>query len=475
MSEQSPLPLEVWNELPEEARALIGNMQQQISQLQAQLAQLQAQLNQNSTNTHKPPSSDPPTVKRPPSTKTQGSRRRGAQPNHPGHQRPLLPPEDVDFTVDLRPSQCPCGGSLLGTDPEPQRHQVTDIPPVKPVVTEYRLHCLTCPRCAQHTRATLPDDVPSGAFGPRLQATLSFLSGGCRLSKRLVQAVASDVLGVDISLGTICELEQQTSEALAQVVQELREYVQTQPVANADETGWREDKSRAWMWVVVTVLATVFWIARSRGAKVARAMLGENYAGVLVSDRWSAYSRFEDRQFCWAHLRRDLQGLVDRGEQAGKEVAKGLLEWSNQAFGLWQRVRDGTLSREELKQQMVVIQAGFEAGLEAGRVCGCARTEALSKNLLEKKEWLWRYVEKEGVEPTNNAAEQALRHVVLWRKSSYGTDSEAGSRFVERILSVRATCRQQGKNLLEYLTACCQAHIADRPAPSLLPSSTPTL
>jgi transposase len=472
MSELPALPPDVLDGLPPEVCAYIRALQTLIGQLQQRIAHLEEQLNQNSTNSSRPPSSDGPAVKRSPPQPPSG-RRRGGQSGHALQQRPLLPP---DHTYTLKPSTCRrCGKPLTGDDPQPLRHQVLDLPPIRPVVTEYQLHRLPCCGCGTSTCAALPRGVPTHQAGPRLQATVSVLTGQYRLSKRQAETLCEDLFDVPLSAGAVCDLEQQTAAALEPVVEPLQDHVRTQPI-NMDETSWREQRQRAWLWVAVTASVTVFHIARHRSGAVVRRLLGPGFHWVLTSDRFSAYNwlALRQRQLCWAHLQRDFQAMVDRGGEA-EEVGNALLCFAEDVFTWWYRVRDGTpqrMSRATFQQYIRELRPHFRAALERGARCGCAKTAGTCGEILKVETALWTFVRKEGIEPTNNAAERALRPAVLWRKSSYGTDSAAGSRFVERMLSVVATCRQQGRNTLDYLTACCQAALDRVPPPSLLPQAS---
>ncbi len=229
---------------------------------------------------------------------------------------------------------------------------------------------------------------------------------------------------------------------------------------------------RAWLSVDVAGLSTVFEVARSRGGAVARGLVEAAAGQVITTDRFSGYNwlPLRQRQLCWAHLRRDFQAMIDRGGR-GRVTGERLLCCAEDLFHRWQRVRDGTLRRSTFRQYLGVVRAMTCDELEAGRVCGCAKAAATCAELLKVEAALWTFARVEGVEPTNNAAERALRHAVQWRRASYGTDSEAGGRFVGNILSVVATCRQQGRNVLEFLTACCQATLHGSAAPSLLPAA----
>jgi transposase len=357
---------------------------------------------------------------------------------------------------------------MAGDDPEPLRHQVAEVPPVRPVVDEYRLHRLTCPRCRTTTRAKLPPGVPAGAFGPRLRAILSALAGAYRLGKRPIRQLASDLLGLSISAGMICRLERRAAAELEAPVEELRRHVRAAASAHIDETSWWQGRDKMWLWTAATKSATVFTIARSRGADVARGMLGNDRRKVVISDRFKSYNWINRRQYCWAHVDRDLQAMVDRGGEAA-EVGRRLLGHSERLFAWWHRVRDGTMARATLRCYVAFMRFPFRSDLRRGLACGCARTAGTCRELLAGESHLWTFVRVEGIEPTNNHAERALRHGVIYRKLSGGTESETGSRFVERMLSVVATCRQQGVNVLDYLARCYRAQLDGRPVPSLLP------
>jgi transposase len=469
MAATPPIPGPLWDRIPPDVQAALAAA---FDRLERRITELEQRLGRNSTNSSRPPSSDSPSVKRRPPRAPSG-KRRGGQPGHRAHFRPLVPPERVDRITEVRPAHCRrCGHGLSGADPAPRRHQVAELPPVRPTVREYRLHRLTCPRCGQATRAARPPGVPAGAFGPRLRAVLGLLAGGYRLSKRSVQQAAFDLFGLSISTGMIARSERQGAEELEGPVEELRAHVRRASWAHIDETSWRQGGGKAWLWVAVTRMATVFTIAPTRGAEVARGLLGTAPEKVAVCDRFRSYRWVRRRQLCWAHLRREFQAMIDRGG-APAGVGERLLECSDRLFHNWHRVRDGTMSRPCFARWADLLRWQFLLGLERGAACGCGKTAATCRELLDDEAHLWTFVRVAGVEPTNNAAERALRPAVLYRKTSGGTDSEAGSRFVERVLSVVATCRQRGLNALEYLSRCYQAHAEAAPLPSLLAEPAP--
>jgi transposase len=466
MTDQPPLSQDIWDTLSPDAQAAVTAL---VQSFERRIGELEERLGKNSTNSSKPPSSDPPSVKRRPPAPASG-RKRGGQPGHRHHSRALVPPERVRQVIDCKPPACRCcGHDLHGDDPEPLRHQVAEVPPIEPTVDEYRLHRLVCPDCGTSTCGTLPPGAPTGAFGPRLRAILSVLAGAYRLGKRPIRQLAADLLGLSISLGMIARLERQAAAELEAPVEELRRYVRDADSAHIDETSWKQGRDKAWLWVAVTRLVTVFAIATSRGAEVAKDLLGTDRRKVVVSDRFKSYTWIKRRQFCWAHLNRDFQAMVDRGGQSA-EVGQRLLAHSERVFDWWHRVRDGTMARATLQSHVAMLRFSFRDDLRLGEACPCAKTAGTCRELLAGETHLWTFVRVEGIEPTNNDAERALRHGVIYRKTSGGTDSESGSRFVERMLTVVATCRQQGINVLDYLTGCYQAQLDGQPSPSLLPA-----
>jgi len=314
--------------------------------------------------------------------------------------------------------------------------------------------------------------VSERAFGPRLQALVAVLSGAYRLSKRNIQQLLSDCFGVEMALGSISALESATREALQEPVAEAHRFVHQQTVAHVDETGWREANQRAWLWTAVTHTVTVFLIRLSRGSQVAKELVGEAFTGILVSDRWSGYRwvPLKHRQLCWSHLIRDFCQMAEAGGSAGA-IGETLGMCARQLFYWWHRVRDGTLQRSSFCVYVVQLRLEVRALLREGALCEDAKSAALCRSLLQHEPALWTFVYREGVEPTNNASERALRPVVLWRKSSFGTQSRVGSDFVERMLTVVATLRQQQRNILDYMTTTCEAALHHQPACSLLPVS----
>lgn len=448
----------------------IAELERLVAQLIAENRELRARLDMNSSNSSKPPSSDGPGVSRGEKPKT--GRSRGGQPGHKGNKRSLLPPDKVNKFVDSRPSNCGrCDRPLEGDDPYPRRRQIIELPPVAPQVTEIRYHALCCPDCGVVTRAPEPPGLPRGAFGPRLLSIVTLLTGKFGVSKRGAREFLSDVLGVDLAVGSISKAEAIVSESIAPAVEEARAYVRTQHSANLDETGWREAAQRAWLWIATTALVAVFTISRSRGSQVAKELVGEDFEGIVSSDRWSAYTwlPLEQRQICWAHLKRDFKALSEF-DGPGASIGAALLTETERMFEWWARVRDGTLRRDEFQRRMRAVKREVGDLLVEGEVCPDGKVAGICHKILSVEPALWTFVDVEGIEPTNNLAERDLRRAVLWRKSCFGTDSETGSRYAERILTITKTLRKQNRHVLEFLTQSVEASIRGAPGPSLLPS-----
>lgn len=441
--------------------------------LKTRVSELEERLDQNSRNTSKPPSSDPPTLA-PPPPKTGSGKKPGGQPGHKGHQRELVPEADVDEIIPVKPAQCrDCGAVLRGEDPAPRRHQVAEIPRIKPRITEYQLHALCCGRCNAVTTAGLPPGVATGAFGPRVVATVSLLTSFYKLGRRSAAEAMLDLFGLRMSLGSVPACERIASAVLAEPVTEAQAYVKEQGVKQADETSWYEGAARktVWLWVAFTQQVTVFLIRASRGTDVAKDLLGEAL-GVLVTDRWCAYTWWplRWRQLCWAHIKRHFQAFVEAGGQAGR-IGQALLAEEKLLFEWWHRVRDGTLARSTFRVYTVALRRRVMVLLRRGSVCGHGKTEATCRELLKLEPAMWTFVRLAGVSPTNNASERAIRRGVIWRKLCFGTHSEAGSRFAERMLTVTATLRQQGRGVVDYVTSSIEASLRGEQARSLLPGT----
>jgi transposase len=460
---------EEWQQTPPLVQAWIGEVWAENQQLRETVEQLQEIVNRNSQNSSQPPSQDRPDQK--PAKEPSGPlRKRGGQPGHPGHYRTLM--DEVDEVVVYKPISCTgCGALLLGEDPAPYRHQVTELPIVKPKVTEYQVHRLDCPCYGQSNRGELPPEIAASCFGPNVISLAGFVMGRFRLSKRQVTDLLVECFAIPMAASTVVNQQQVISEALAASVAELEPVVKNGPVCNMDETGWRQGGAsrRSWLWTVVTAQVTLFRIAPSRSGQIARELLGEHYEGVVGTDRCSAYTWLKHRQYCWSHLRRDFQKILERSDDS-YPIGWYLKLQADYLLMKWARVRDGTLDYFEFLVEFPAIQYQIRHWLTMGLTASSARTAATCRLLLAAAADLWRFISVPGLEPTNNSAERALRHSVIWRRSSHGTQSDHGSRFVERILTVVETCRQQHRPVFAFLREALIAYRTGQPAPSLLPT-----
>jgi transposase len=448
-------------------------LQRRVAELEAQLRDLQARLGQNASNSSLPPSANPPAAPKP-VVKQPTGRPPGGQLGHPPTPRLRLPPERVHEVIHHRPATCRCCQARLATepgphDPAPTWHQVAELPPLAARITEHQGHTRTCEYCGTQTHAAIPLAVRAYTQGPRLAAVMAYLSGARHDSKRGVAEVVATVFGVPVALGTVSAVEREVSAALAAAHAEAVAAVRQAPVKNVDETGWKQAGRLCWLWTAVTHGVVAFTIHARRGAAGLAALLGDTLRGIIISDRWSAYRRLDvyRRQVCWAHLMRDFQALVDRGGP-GAGIGHQLLCFGDDLFHYWHRVRDGTLKRSSLRTVVARQRKWLRDLLRGGAAGGCAKTAAVCANLLAVEPALWTFVRVAGVEPTNNAAERALRPAVLWRRRSFGCHSEEGCRFVERMLTTVQTLRLQEREILDYIAEAITAHRQGLAAPKLL-------
>jgi transposase len=457
-----PITPEQLAALPPEVRAviqaIIDHYERRIGELSAEIGRLK----KTPRNSSAPPSSEHPHAK-PPAAKPKSQRPRGGQPGHEKHERALIPAEQCQQVVPVKPPRCRrCGRKLCGHDPAPLRHQVWDVPPIEPHVSEYQLHRLPCP-CGATTCAALPPGVPRGQAGPRLIALVALLMGCFRQSKRRVALFLEQVLHQPCSPGWVVKLQNQATAALRPAYEELAAQLPEQERLGIDETPTKQGPDKAWLWTAVATTFTVFTLRTTRAATVLGDLLGSSYDGVVNCDRAKMYYSLPRLQWCWAHLKRDFQALIDSGDGRKKRLGQDLMRPTRKLFRLWARYRDGTLTRVGFQRLMKPIRQEIDALLLRGAFGGIGMAEELSNH----RDWLWTFVDVAGVEPTNNASERALRHAVIWRKLSFGTQSEQGSRFVETLLTIVETCRQQSRNVFAFVATAVEAHFTHHTAPSL--------
>jgi len=460
----------------------ISDAGKQILEAEKQISDLERQLAlrlQNSTTSSKPPSSDGLAgVPRERGRRKKSQRKAGGQPGHRGAHRPLAPAERVDEIRPVLPPQCrQCGHALpqrlevAETDGSLRRHQVTELPPIRARIIEYQCHSVVCPECGESTRAAIPEEAV-GQFGPQLTALIAYLTVVCRMPRRVVEAVLKQALGIDISLGSTQKCWEEASQAVAPACQELEQRLKEEPVLNADETGWRTNGSKRFLWAFVAARYIVYTVAATRGSQVLIGMLGAVFEGILCSDRFSAYLKYQQgrAQFCWAHLKRNLLGVMELTKNSEVErFCRDALAEHAKLFRLWHKFREGRIDRGQLVVRSIPIQKRLFALGERNLESSHREVRNLAAALFDHIQRLFAFVDYEGVEPTNNSAERALRTGVQWRKTSFGNRSANGELATARLLTVAETCDLQKLNILAYLSAAISCHrLRQRPA-SLLP------
>ena len=441
-----------------------------IAELEAENAELRRRLEQNSRNSSKPPSSDMGKPKRKPPVDPSG-RKPGGQPGHEGKARELVPVEQVEEVVDRDPENCAiCGTPLLEAPRmDAMIRQVIETPEFKAFVKHYQLWRKRCPKCGGFTRGQMPPGSPKGAFGPRIQARVALLSGRYRLTRREVRAITKDLFNIEISLGSVQASCEGTSQAIAPAFEDLHAQIKTAPVVHADETGFgRCGEHKMWLWVGAAEDLEVFRLLPGRSGTQLKDLLGEAFSGKLHHDRWRPYEQLEKaiHQICWSHLRRDFQDMLETLGETGVQGAMLKLA-SDVAFHHWHSFESGLIDRPELIRKMKPIREEIELRLtrirDGSAKAFTKKARGTAGDMLRLSYAMWAYVDHEGLTPTNNEAERAIRKAVLWRKGSFGANSEAGCRFVERMLTLTGTARRRGLNVLEWLTKAIQAELRGEP------------
>lgn len=449
----------------------IGRLLEQVAALTQKVAELTERLGRNSRNSHLPPSSDPPgTAGQGRGQRPKSGRSRGGQRGHRGSRRELVAADKVDDIVDLYPAECEnCWAALPEQpEPDPKRSQWIEVPPLRPYIKETRCHEVTCPHCRHKTRAAAAEDeIPTSPFGPRLMSIVALLTGVYHVSRRNAAKLLSDLVGVPISLGAVSAVEARVSDAVVPAVAEAWQRVEGAPIKHTDGTSWLKAGTVLALWTIASTAATVFKIV-ANGSRATLAPLYGALRGILVSDRATALSfwAMERRQICWSHLLRKYVSFSERAGPAG-EIGRQLLDYTGLLFDYWHDYKAAKLDRATFLAWMAPVRVQLESVLERGVASGIDRLAGSCANILEHRAALWTFADVDGVEPTNNHAERELRAFVLWRRRSFGTQSERGNRFAERLMTVAHTARKQRKDVLAFLTACCQAQLDETRPPSL--------
>ncbi len=447
-----------------------------LMELDDEVLRLQEKLTTIERDSHtssKPPSTDGPKAAPPSASLPNTGRSAGGQPGHRGTHRELVPIEQVKEVIPHFPDRCGhCARSLPQTpDPFPTRWQVAKLPPMKVEIIEHQAHAVTC-SCGHVTRAALPPDVASSQFDPSLAALIAYLTAVLRVPRRSVRDFCRTFLQTELSTASVQTLVEETSTALAGPVKELALALPNEHALHVDETGWRKKR---WLWIFLATRYAYFTVAKSRGAKVLAAVLGETFHGILTVDRYGAYITYHkgQMQICWAHLKRDFLALTELGRATNNEEAitfGTLLEdLRTQLFALWHRFCDGAISRDTLiKETQPTIDTIIQS-LEKQRTSENKRVRTLAKGLWKRQDHLFTFIRHEGVEPTNNNAERGLRPAVQWRKICFGNRSDAGALATSRLLTTTQTCRLQARDPFAFLQQAVENHRKGVPVPSLIP------
>lgn len=450
----------------------IEALRRTVDELTKQVAMLMEKLGENSRNSHLPPSSDGPGARSSTPTsspkKSKSKRKRGGQRGHRGHKRELLPADQVDHVVELFPDECEsCWAPLPKVrDPKAKRYQTTEIPPIRPETTEYRRNAITC-ECGYRTHAKVDGVIPVSPFGPRLMSLIALFTGVYHLSRRQTVTVLYDVLGVRLSLGAVSAVEARVSNAVESAVDEAWAAVENSAVKHADATSWLQSGNLRSLWTIATKVATVFKIVLNGSAKTIKPLFGAR-KGILVSDRAAVFSFWvmKRRQICWAHLLRKFISFSERDGPA-QQFGRDLLDYTGLIFTYWQDYRAGKIDKKTFRAWMVPLRVQIEDCLRRAAAADIEKLSGSCSDILVHEEALWTFVDRDDVEPTNNHAERELRAFVLWRKRSFGAQSDRGNLFAERVMTVAHTARKQNKNVLAFLTASCEARLANATGPSL--------
>lgn len=435
---------EMISRLSPEGQVIVRMLLAENAKLQKRVAALEAKLNKTSKNSSKPPSAGHPHARPEPPPRKKSKRKRGGQPGHERYQRELVPTKQCSEVVTRKPNSCRrCGSRLRGSDKQPLRKQIHDVV-IQPVVTEYQLHRLACD-CGTTTCGQLPDHV-NGETGPTLAAILVLLTSWFRTSRKKAAVFSSEICGVPCSKGHVSELEAKATAALAEPVREIAAAIAEQPNLKIDETPFKRGRTKTWLWTFVASGFTLFVMRPTRGASVLVETIGDSFRGSINCDRAKMYFQFDTLQWCWSHLRRDFQAMVDSKDGAVRRLGHDLMRETKTLFSEVARCRDGTIRHSTMVRNLRPVRRKVERlllrgfGTQANGTC---------RELFRHRENLWTFLRDENVEPTNNAAERSLRHGVIWRKLTHGTRSERGDRFVETMLTVIETCRQQNRSVIQ--------------------------
>jgi transposase len=433
-----------WQQTPPSVQTLVRTLLQH-------LVTLEARLHQDSTTSHRPPSTDSPYTKRRQSSGDAPRRKAGGQPGHPGHRQPFLAPTDTRI---LTPTRCACGNTVLAMPRAYYTHQVIELPPIQMDVTHFVLQQAWCPVCAQWTKAQVAPEHAAG-YGPRLTALIGEIAGTHGTGRRTIQAFCASVLQVPLSLGAIQKILDRVAQAIEPHYAAIAQQARHAPVNYVDETPWFLTHALHWLWVMASD-TVAFYMIHPHRSKEAFAALINDWAGILVSDGYGVYQTWvTQRQTCLAHLIRTARGLAERQQPDLAACGTWALAELQRLCHMATAPPNGGEWRAWYARLCRLIDQYHDRQDDAGK---------FARRLLREMDSLWVFLAYYGVDPTNNRAERALRFGVIWRKRSHGTASTKGNRWVERMLSLKETCRLQARSTYNVLVdAVAQSFHGQRP------------
>ena len=436
-----------------------------IVELEAKVKKLEEQINKNSSNSSKPPSTD---------TKgnTEKHERKERKPRA-GKARPPFPPERIDHRVECSRENCPhCNSNnLQQLNQAPFIWQQAELPNARAIVTEFQCLRYACKECGIRSTGDLPEGVPFSSFGPKLMAFTACLTGRFHMAKRDAIQLIQDLYGIDISEGSVINVEENISHALEEPYERIRKFVvERSLIRHFDETSWRDSGNRKCVWICTTSVAACYRIDPQRSQDAFKRLVGTHMKTPSVTDRYSAYNALDGpRQYCLAHLIRNFHFFAERKEYDG-EVGAKIENELRKACGIHAQMKAGIINKQQYAMRVRHSQKRLEDFLTDGHANCSDDLASLCNRLLDEFEHLWTFSRIEGMEPTNNMAERDLRKVVLWRKKSYGTRSQRGQQFVQTITSVVETLKKNGRNVLEFLTEAVLAFYHRQAAPYIAPN-----
>src|SRR5271156_88038 len=431
----------------EELEAKVQRLEELLKQALEKIAQLEEQLKRNSKNSSKPPSTDQ-------KSNTLDTDKKPPRDSRTGKARPSFPPDKIDRHVQCKQENCPhCGSSKIQLNRDsPEILQQAELPEIKAIITEFQLQKYHCEKCGKNSTARLPPGIPDSAFGPKLMGLLATLTGVLHVAKREAVQLIKDLYDVDMGIGSVPNVEERVAVALDPVYDRIHKFVvQHKLCTHFDETSWRDSGQRHFVWLATCQQAAVYRIDRNRSAAAFKRLIGqETWTAPAVTDRYAVYNSFKDHQFCLAHLIREFKG---HGERDGpdKSIGQAIENELRLSCKIHREYREGKISLAQRNRRLGARKRRAEYWLEGGLANGSDGLAKICGTLLEDFDKLWTFTRILGMEPTNNMAERDLRKLVIWRRKSYGTRSNRGKKFVERVTTVAQTIRKQGGNVLRFI------------------------